>query len=158
MRRHLGADPHGHWFFGGRRFLSWLANGGPGHANPWVGLILSKGGGLLPLLVLHLVSQGFGYGNDIMRELEERSGGTWASNPGAIYPLLRLLEHKGLIRGEWESPTKRTRRIYELSDQGREEYARLRDLMGPGLRDAIVVMRALYDELYPEEDAASGEG
>ena len=157
VHQHLGMDPHDHWFFAGRRFLSWLAAGGPGHANPWVGLVLSKGGGLLPLLVLHLVSQGFLYGNDIMRELEERSRGTWASNPGAIYPLLRLLERQGLLRGEWENPSKRTRRMYRLTDQGREECVHLKDLMRPGLQEALGVMEALYDELYPESDMKNGE-
>lgn len=157
VRTAFGRRPRDHWFFGGRRFLAWLAAGGPAHMNPFVGLVLSKGGGLLPLYVLHLISRRPRYGNDIMRELEERSKGTWSSNPGAVYPLLRLLERHGLLRGEWEDPDKRTRRIYDLTDQGRREYAQLKDLMKPGLQEALDVLQALYDELYIEADVANEE-
>lgn len=151
VQERLGHELQGHWFFGGRRFMAWWTARGPEQVNPLVGLMLSKGGGLLPLYVLHLVAQGPRYGNDVMREIEQRSKGTWASNPGAVYPLLRFLEHRGLLRGEWEDPTKRTRRMYHLTDLGRQEYARLKELMRPGLRQALEVLRALYDALYAEK-------
>ncbi len=146
----FGRRPKDHWFFGGRRFLSWLAAGGPAYMNPFVGLVLSKGGGLLPLYVLHLLSCKPRYGNDIMRELEVRTGGTWSSNPGAVYPLLRSLERHGLLMGQWEDPDKRTRRIYQLTEQGQHEYAELKEMMKPGLEEALGVLRALYSELYSE--------
>jgi len=149
LREYMAHEPRGHWFFGGRRFTAWW--GGPRGVNPLVGLMLSKGGGLLPLLVLHLLSQGPRYGNDIMREIETRSRGTWASNPGAIYPLLRVLEHQGLLSGAWEDPTKRTRRTYQLTDEGRKEYVHLKELMKPGLHEALDVMRALFDDLYAQD-------
>jgi DNA-binding PadR family transcriptional regulator len=117
--------------------------------NPFVGLVLSKGGGLLPLYVLHLLSREPRYGNDIMKELERRSGGTWASNPGAVYPLLRMLERHGLLTGAWEDTDKRTRRIYRLTKQGRREYRELLQMMEPGLKEALRVMQSLYQELYP---------
>lgn len=145
----FGRRPRDHWFFGGRRFRSWLSAGGPAFMNPFVGLVLSKGGGLLPLYVLHLLSREPRYGNDIMRELEQRSGGTWASNPGAMYPLLRMLERHGLLRGEWEDLDKRTRRIYRLTKQGRREYQELRQMMELGLEEALRVLQSLYEELYP---------
>jgi DNA-binding PadR family transcriptional regulator len=119
--------------------------------NPFVGLVLSKGGGLLPLYVLHLLSGKPRYGNDIMHELEERSGGTWSSNPGAVYPLLRSLERHGLLSGEWEDPDKRTRRVYRLTEQGQREYAELKQMMKPGLEEALGVLRTLYAELYAEQ-------
>jgi PadR family transcriptional regulator PadR len=157
VRTAFGQRPRDHWFFGGRRFLAWLAAGGPASMNPFVGLVLSKGGGLLPLYVLHLLSTESRYGNDIMRELEQRSGGTWSSNPGAVYPLLRLLERHGLLRGEWEDPDKRTRRIYYLTDRGRREYTQLKELMRPGLQEALEVLRELYEELYSEPVEAGEE-
>jgi PadR family transcriptional regulator PadR len=148
IREAFGRRPRDHWFFGGRRFLAWLAAGGPSYMNPFVGLVLSKGGGLLPLYVLHLLWRKPRFGNDIMRELEQRSNGTWASNPGAIYPLLRLLERNGLLRGQWEDADRRTRRIYHLTEQGRQEYLQLKEMMKPGLEEALGVLRELYDELY----------
>jgi DNA-binding PadR family transcriptional regulator len=153
----LGRKPRDHWFFGGRRFLAWLAAGGPATTNPFVGLVLSKGGGLLPLYVLHLLSQGPRYGNDIMQELEEHSRGTWSSNPGAIYPLLRMLERHDLLRGEWEEQDRRTRRIYHLTEKGRREYTELKEMMEPGLQEALGVLKGLYEELYSAPRAANGE-
>ena len=153
VRRCLGHEPREHWFFGGRRFMAWWAGHEPTSANPLVALVLSRGGGLLPLYVLHLVALSPRHGNDIMRELGQRSHGTWASNPGAIYPLLRFMERRGLLEGEWEEPTKRTRRIYHLTEAGREEYAHLKELMKPGLREALQVMQELYDALYANDAA-----
>jgi DNA-binding PadR family transcriptional regulator len=155
IRSAFGRRPKDHWFFGGRRFLAWLAAGGPAHMNPFVGVLLSKGGGLLPLYVLHLLSRQPRYGNDIMRELEERSGGTWSANPGAVYPLLRSLERHGLLKGKWEDPDKRTRRIYHLTEQGEREYIELKEMMRPGLIEALAVLRTFYEELY-SEPVASG--
>jgi PadR family transcriptional regulator PadR len=149
VRELMEQEPGQHWFFGGRRFMGWWA--GPGRINPLVGLMLSKGGGVLPVLVLHLLAQRPRYGNDIMREIQTRSKGTWASNPGAIYPLMRLLEHHGLVSGEWEDEIKRTRRVYRLTEEGKQEYAHLKELMKPGLREAVEVMRGVFEELYAED-------
>jgi DNA-binding PadR family transcriptional regulator len=140
-----------HWLFGGRRFVACCLPGGSPHINPFVGIMLSKGGGLLPLLVLHLIAQGHCYGNEIMRGLAERSRGTWAANPGAVYPLLRLLERQGLVTGEWEDQTKRTRRMYRLTEGGSQQYATLKEVVRPGLREAIEVMTALFSELYADQ-------
>jgi PadR family transcriptional regulator PadR len=148
VREIIEQEPEKHWLFRGRRFAGWWA--GPGRINPLVGLVLSRGGGVLPLLVLHLLAQHPRYGNDIMREIQTRSRGTWASNPGAIYPLLRQLERQGLVSGEWEDEVKRTRRIYQLTDEGQREYAHLKELMQPELREAVEVMRRLLEELYAE--------
>jgi DNA-binding PadR family transcriptional regulator len=150
----FGSRPRDHWFFGGRRFRDWLSAGGPVHMNPFVAPVLSKGAGLLPLFVLHLLSREPRYGNDIMRELERSSGGAWSSNPGAIYPLLRMLERHGLLRGEWEDPDKRTRRVYHLTEQGRHEHQELKEMMRPGLQAAVGVLQALYHELYQEKQAS----
>ncbi len=149
VREVMEQQPGQHWFFGARRFMGWWA--GPGRINPLVGLLLSKGGGVLPVLALHLLAQRPRYGNDLMREIQTRSKGTWASNPGAIYPLLRLLEHQGLVSGEWEDEIKRTRRVYRLTEEGAEEYAHLKELMKPGLREAVEVMRGLFEEIYAED-------
>ena len=155
LQEYLGQAPEEHWFFGNRRFMAWC--GSPGRSNPLVGLMLSRGGGLLPLFVLHLLSQGPRYGNDIMREIEQQSKGAWVSNPGAIYPLLRLLERRGLLKGQWEDDTKRTRRIYHLTDWGRQELARLKELMRPGLYEALEVMKMLFDTLYAGTEDVQGD-
>ena len=158
MREFMAHEGPEHWLFGGRRFLSCCAMDGPREVNPLVAIMLSKGGGVLPLLVLHVLSQGQGYGNRIMREIAQWTRGTWASNPGAVYPLLRLLERQGLVSAEWEDSTRRTRRTYYLTDAGRQEYLALKELMRPALREAVLVMQGLFEELYAEEPGANRPG
>jgi PadR family transcriptional regulator PadR len=150
----LGTPPEEHWLFGGRRFKPWTTGkwGSPGRFNPFVADLMSKGGGLLPLLVLYLLAEKPRYGNDIMREIEERTKGHGGPNPGAIYPLLTLMEDGGLITGYWEDPNKRTRRIYRLTDDGKQDLERLKEVMRPKLEEAINILRDLSDELENNEE------
>jgi DNA-binding PadR family transcriptional regulator len=66
------------------------------------------------------------HGYQIMQQLEERSGGAWRPSPGSVYPTLQLLEDQGLIKGE-ESEG---RRVFSLTDSGREEAEKLRERVG----------------------------
>jgi PadR family transcriptional regulator PadR len=80
---------------------------------------------ILPLLVLHLINEGPSYGNQLMERIGGMTAGVLSVNPNTMYPLLRRLEGRGLIEGQWEHPERRSRRYYSLTDEGREEYARL---------------------------------
>lgn len=152
----FGKDWQGHWVFGGRRFRHWTS--GAEEANPFVAAILSRGGGLLALYVLHLLAEQPRHGNDVMRQIEQRTMGSWTSNPGAIYPLLAAMEANGLVDSKWEDPDKRTRRIYQITDEGRRELARLRRVLRPKVMEAIEVLHVLYDELYGDEEHEEPEG
>lgn len=145
----LGQPPENHWMFGGRRFRPWQV--GERFFNPFVAMALSKGGGLLPLYVLHLVNQGPRYGNEIMSLIETRTSGGWGTNPGAIYPLLNELEDQGLIAGEWEDPDRRTVRRYTLTATGRDELDRLKAVMRPKLREALEVLKDMLDDLDEDD-------
>ena len=85
----MGAWPEEHWAFGGRRFSPW--HQGIDSFNPFVATLLSKGGGLLPLLVMHLLDQEPRYGNEIMELIAERTQGQRVANPGANYPMLTMM-------------------------------------------------------------------
>lgn len=148
----LGEAPEEHWMFGGRRFRPWLM--GEAGFNPFVAMALSKGGGLLPLYVLHLIAQEPRYGNALMTAIEERTGGAWGTNPGAIYPLLNDMEEHGLIEGDWEDPDRRTVRRYTITARGREELDRLKAVMRPRLQEALDVLSDVLDDL----DSTSSEG
>jgi len=93
-------------------------------------------GGLLPLLVLHFLSAGPSYGNQLMERVSQVTGGLVAVNPNTMYPLLRSLEGRGLISGEWEHPERRSRRFYRLTEAGEAERTRLSDEIVPYL-DAV---------------------
>jgi len=141
----FGNWPEEHWIFGGRRFSPW--HQGMETFNPFVASLLSKGGGLLPLYVLHIISQQPRYGNEIMDLLAEWTQGQWVSNPGAIYPLLTLLEKEGFIDGKWEDPEKRTVRIYTISAAGQAEVARIKMIVMPKLTETAQVLQNFIDEL-----------
>lgn len=40
------------------------------------------------------------HGYEMIKELEERTGGAWTPSAGSIYPTLQMLEDEGLIHGE----------------------------------------------------------
>src|SRR5260221_2564541 len=82
-----------------------------------------------------------------MELIAERTGGQWVSNPGAIYPLLTLLEKQGLVEGLWEDPQKGTIRVYRATAAGQEELSRLLAVVSPKLQEAIDVLQALLNDL-----------
>jgi DNA-binding PadR family transcriptional regulator len=52
-----------------------------------------------------------------MKQLEERSGGMYRASAGTVYPTLAQLQDEGLVLSE----SKDGKRIYQLTDAGREE-------------------------------------
>ena len=107
---------------------------GPGKSDPLLGEL--RRAGLLPMLVLHFLGDGPSYGNQLMERVSQVTGGLVAVNPNTMYPLLRSLEARGLIAGEWEHPERRSRRFYRLTGDGEAERARLTVEMVPHL-DAV---------------------
>lgn len=144
----MGTWPEQHWAVGGRRFSPWVQ--GDVEFNPFLASVLSKGGGLLPIIILNFLALRPLYGNEIMDLIIQRTGGQWLANPGAVYPLLTVLEGHGLVQGQWEDPFKRTKRIYNLTDSGRNELARLKSIMQPKLAEAIGSLTALLGDLSDE--------
>ena len=65
--------------------------------------------------VLALLAEKPMHGYQIIREIEERSGGSWKPSPGSVYPTLQLLADEGLISAE-ESDGRKT---YSLTEEGR---------------------------------------
>ena len=124
---HRSAHRRGHHHhhdspFGGRREhweRAWF--GGP----PW-------GGGRRPrrgdvrLALLTLLADEPKHGYDLIRELEERSGGAWRPSPGSVYPTLQLLEDEGLVASEERDG----KRVYTLTEAGRAELEQRKEERG----------------------------
>jgi PadR family transcriptional regulator PadR len=89
--------------------------------------------GLLPLLVLHYISDKPCYGNQLIERIADLTHGALAVNPNTMYPLLRSLEAQGLAAGEWEHPERRSKRYYRITDAGRAERERHARELGPRL-------------------------
>jgi PadR family transcriptional regulator, regulatory protein PadR len=103
---------------------------------------------MFPLLVLHLIAREPAYGNKLIEEIEAITGGVISINPNTIYPLLRDLEARGLIEGQWEHPDRRTRRFYSITAAGRREYRRLVDELEPFLDSVIKSVTLIKREIY----------
>ena len=104
---------------------------------------------VLPLLVLHFISEEPSYGNQLMERIAQMTAGVLSVNPNTMYPLLRQLEARGLIEGAWEHPERRTRRYYSLTPSGEIEYRRLVEEVRPFL-DAVrssigEIVREVYE-------------
>ena len=107
---------------------------GTGSGDPLVGEL--RRAGLLPFLVLRLLAEEPSYGNALMERITALTAGLVVVNPNTMYPLLRDLEERGLVTGEWEHPERRSRRFYRRTEAGTAECERLAEEVLPRL-DAI---------------------
>lgn len=100
---------------------------------------------LFPALVLHLLVEAPDHRSGLMARIENVCAGLLAVNTNTIYPLLRRLEERGFVVGEWEHPTRRSRRYYRITESGRERLERIETgmlLYLDTLADSIVRLRA----------------
>ncbi|MEO6913402.1 MAG: PadR family transcriptional regulator [Candidatus Baltobacteraceae bacterium] len=105
---------------------------------------------ILPVLILHLLAERPDHGTALMARIEVTCGGLLAVNTNTIYPLLRRLEEREFVSGEWEHPSKRSRRSYTITATGRERLARIKTNMLPYLDTLAVSVQRLRSELYED--------
>ena len=103
---------------------------------------------VLPLLVLHYISQGPCYGNQLMERIAALTEGVLQVNPNTMYPLLRDLESRGLIEGSWEHPDRRSRRYYAITEAGEREYEDLLEEILPFLGALARSLDGIFGEIY----------
>jgi DNA-binding PadR family transcriptional regulator len=77
-------------------------------------------GSELKLLLLGLIAEGPRHGYDLIRDIEERTGGGYAPSPGVVYPTLTLLDEMGLIQ---EVKEEGARKRFAITDAGRAHLA-----------------------------------
>jgi PadR family transcriptional regulator, regulatory protein PadR len=121
------------------------APAGAGSQDPLIGDL--RKGGLLPLLVLHFAAVEPCYGNQLIERIAGLTEGALTVNPNTMYPLLRQLESRGCISGEWEHPERRSRRYYRITDAGRAECARLQAEVEPRLERIARSIQTIREEL-----------
>ena len=100
------------------RGLRGRRGGGDGQGGGW-GRRRMFDGGELRLVLLKLIEDAPRHGYDLIRAIEERTGGAYAPSPGIVYPTLTLLDDMGLIEGATEGQKKQ----FAITDAGRAELA-----------------------------------
>lgn len=83
--------------------------------RPWVKLFLEVN-------ILKILHEKPTYGNHISEEIKRRTAQAAWPNPNTLYPLLRELEEAGYLSGKWDSPNKRSRRIYHITEKGLDYF------------------------------------
>jgi DNA-binding PadR family transcriptional regulator len=105
-------------------------------------------------VVLGLLALGPRSGYDIKTVVDRSTRFFWAASYGQIYPELRKLEDEGLVEGEDAPNGGRSRRVYRLTDAGREALEAW--LLGPETtieyRDESL-LRLFFADALPREQA-----
>ena len=118
-------------------------------------------GGELRLMLLKLIEEQPRHGYDLIREIEQRSGGAYAPSPGVIYPTLTLLDEMNLVE---EAKAEGAKKQFAITETGRSHlierqaevdalFARLAELgsmaaraSGGPVRRAMGNLRAVLGE------------
>lgn len=109
----------------------------PNFDNPWTSMFgpgstgFGKGNfrwrifdrGDLKYMILELLRDTPMHGYEVMRALEETSGGAYTASPGSVYPALQTLEDEGYVRSEETDG----RKVYTITEEGLEFLDRNQD-------------------------------
>ena len=78
--------------------------------------------GTLDLLILKALSTGELHGLGVSRRIEQMTGGTFAVQPGSLFPALHRLEESGWLSSQWEaSENNRRAKYYKLTKAGKRQ-------------------------------------
>lgn len=146
MRFRMGGGPRGEGRHGGNPFIamSFGRGGGRGWGGDWdFGNWSFDGGGRggrgggggrgrrrmfdsgeLRIVLLALIEKEPRHGYDLIKAIEEMTGGEYAPSPGVVYPTLNLLEDTGLIASV---ETDGARKAFRITDAGIAELAEKRN-------------------------------
>jgi PadR family transcriptional regulator PadR len=85
----------------------------------WAGTIKMA---LSKFFVLRVLHDGPSHGYDIARAVERTTSGCCSPSEGGLYPVLREFEQGGYVTSEPEIVSGRERKVYTLTDKGREAF------------------------------------
>lgn len=126
----------GHGFGGGRR-----GGGGRGERRRMFD------GGELRLVLLKLIADEPRHGYDLIRHIEELTGGSYAPSPGVIYPTLTMLDDMGQIEAQQSDGAKK---LFAITDAGRAEL----DANGEIVDAALARLSAVGEETQRTDPAS----
>jgi len=106
-------------------------------------------GGELRLLLLKLIAEEPRHGYDLIRAIEELTGGEYAPSPGIIYPTLTMLEDMGLIE---EAEGEGGRKPFQITEAGKQHL----DEHGDEADELVDRLKGLAPEPRDEAGPAIG--
>ncbi|MFN3864338.1 MAG: PadR family transcriptional regulator [Erythrobacter sp.] len=80
--------------------------------------------GELRLALLALIAEQPSHGYELIKAIEDMTGGDYAPSPGAVYPTLQLLEDEGAIE---QAQAEGAKKPFAATDQGRAELEARKD-------------------------------
>jgi DNA-binding PadR family transcriptional regulator len=101
--------------------------------------------GELRLVLLKLIADEPRHGYDLIRAIEDMTGGEYAPSPGVVYPTLTLLQDMGLIE---EAAGEGPRKPFQVTDEGRSHLAEREE-------EVEALLERLRD-LAPREGSGAG--
>jgi DNA-binding PadR family transcriptional regulator len=112
-----GCGPRGRGEFDPERFFHWVErlNGGE-RGRGGGGRRRMFDGGELRLVLLALIADEPRHGYDLIREIEERTGGAYAPSPGVVYPTLNMLADQAHIE---EQASEGAKKRYAITAAGK---------------------------------------
>ncbi len=102
---------------------------------------------IIGLYILKILQQEPAYGNKLAAEIKRRTQDSYTPNTNALYPLLRKMEERGYIVGEWDSLMTRGKRIFTITDVGIARIPALEELLQERITEVERKMRLLRTDL-----------
>jgi len=103
--------------------------------------------GELRLVLLKLIADEPRHGYDLIRQIEELTGGAYAPSPGVIYPTLTLLDDMGQIAAQQSEGSKK---LFAITPEGQAELDANQDRIA-----ALIARLTAIGEERQRTDAAS---
>ena len=153
-RHHEGAGRGWDWK-GDPNFSAFFWGGGHRRGGPGRGGRMFEQGDL-KFVILRLLDEKPRHGYEIIKELEERSGGRYAPSPGTVYPTLTLLEDMGYARVNVEEGGKK---VYVITDEGKAYLAEHKSTADDILERLAKVGASIFgDDVRPAHEAMAHLG
>lgn len=95
----------------------------------------------LRLVLLKLIAEQSRHGYDLIRAIEDLSGGGYAPSPGVVYPTLTLLQDMGLIE---EAQSAGPRKAFAITAEGTETLTAQADIL-KGLFERLAEITAAHE-------------
>jgi DNA-binding PadR family transcriptional regulator len=110
-------------------------HGGPWGGSPWGNWGFGEAGpgfkwkffdrGDLKFVILRLLEKKPMHGYEVMRALEEESGGCYRASAGSVYPTLQMLEDQGYV----ESAEEGGKKVYRITEAGKAHLHKNSDVV-----------------------------